>query len=346
MAISTSIFGEYKGKQVSRYTLTNSKGNSVCVINYGATVISWYIQAGENDQRNIVTGFDDLDSYLANDVYMGCIAGRYANRIAGGRFSIGDSTYQLACNNGHNHLHGGITGFDKVVWDAVIVEGTMPALALTYVSKDGEEGYPGNLTVTVTYSYTDKDELHIGYKAQTDMATVVNLTSHGYFNLSGDMGQAITGHSLQINAAYITAVDAGQIPTGGLAAVAGTPFDFTIAKKVGRDMAGTGNGYDHNFVLNSGDHELAPAAVLTDDAGRVSMQVFTTEPGLQLYTGNLLNGSLTNRDGKPIGMHAALCLETQHFPDSPNHPAFPATLLQPGEVFTSETIYAVSCNTK
>ena len=346
MAISTSTFGEYNGKQVNRYTLTNSKGNSVCIINYGATVISWNIQAGENDHRNIVTGFDELGSYLCNDVYMGCIAGRYANRIAKGRFSIQDKTYQLACNNGDNHLHGGVAGFDKVFWDAVIMEADVSVLALTYVSRDGEEGYPGKLTVTVSYSYTDTDELRISYQASTDMATVVNLTNHCYFNLTGDVGQAITAHSLQINAAYITAVDAGQIPTGELTAVEETPFDFNIAKKISRDIAGTGNGYDHNFVLNSGDHELALVAVLTDPGDTLSMQVYTTEPGLQLYTGNLLNGSLTNRDGKSIGMHAALCLETQHFPDSPNHPDFPATVLQPGEIFTSETIYAIASTAK
>ena len=341
MDILITAFGKFNGKSVNRYTLTNSKGNSVCIINYGATVISWKIQDRENKVRNIVTGFDDLGRYLQNDVYMGCIAGRYANRIGKGKFAIHGKAYQLGCNNGNNHLHGGAVGFDKVFWEATIIEGNIPTLSLAYHSKDGEEGYPGNLDVVVTYSYTNNDELIINYHANTDAATVINLTSHGYFNLTGDVQQNILGHTLQINAAYFTAVNEEQVPTGELTAVEETAFDFNTPKKIARDLSGTVNGYDHNYVLNSGDHELAQAAVLTDPANELQLQVYTTEPGIQLYTGNLLNGSLVNRDGKAIAMHTALCLETQHFPDSPNHPDFPSTILEPGETFVSQTMYRI-----
>lgn len=342
MSITKSLFGRFDDKPVYCFMLTNTKGNSVSIINYGATVISWCVSDKKNNVRDIVTGFNELDSYLKNDVYMGCAVGRYANRIANGKFTINQKEYQLNCNNGSNHLHGGVMGFDKVFWHAEIIEHSISTLSLTYFSKDGAEGYPGNLKVKIEYTYTDADELVINYFADTDAATPVNLTNHCYFNLSGNVSKNILDHSLQINAAYFTAVDDGQIPTGQLTAVEKTAFDFNTPKKIAHNFAETNNGYDHNYVLNIGDDELALAAILADAEDELQLHVFTTEPGIQLYTGNYLNGSLINKDEKPIGKHAALCLETQHFPDSPNHPHFPTTLLQPGEVFTSKTIYKIT----
>jgi len=344
MNIQKSLFGRMNDKDIYRFNLVNAKGNSISIINYGAAVISWKVKDKNERTRGIVMGFDNLDDYHKNDAYIGCIAGRYANRIADGRFTVQGTEFKLACNNGPNHLHGGITGFDKVAWDAKTVDDVNPRLSFTYYSKDGEEGYPGNLSVKVDYIYTDNDELIIEYFAQTDKATPVNLTSHGYFNLTGDADRSILDHSLQIHADYYTAVNENQIPTGELCAVDKTAFDFNMPAKISGQISKTENGFDHNYVLKHDGNKLSLAVVLTDPENELQLSVYTTEPGLQFYSGNLLDGSITNRDGKPVSKHAALCLETQHFPDSPNRPEFPSTILLPGDAFTSATIYKISVN--
>lgn len=342
MNISKSLFGELEGKEIYRFVLTNAKGNSVSIINYGATIISWEVKNNKNVKKDIVAGFNDLEDYLKNDVYLGCIVGRYANRIANGKFTINGTEYHLANNNGVNHLHGGNKGFDKVIWDAALSGSATPKLLLAYSGKDGEEGYPGNLSVKVEYSYTDDDELQIGYFAQTDKATPVNLTNHSYFNLTGDISKSILDHSLQINAGYYTAVNENQIPTGELIPVDKTAFDFNILKKISGNFNKTKNGYDHNYVLKHNSNELSLAALVCSPENELQLSVYSTEPGMQFYSGNLLNGSLINRDGKPIQKHTAFCLETQHFPDSPNQPHFPSTLLLPGKEFRSKTVYKIS----
>lgn len=342
MKITKSLFGGVPPKEVHRFTLVNAKGNSVSIINYGAALISWRVRDKKNVARDIVAGFDNLEDYLKNEAYMGCIAGRYANRIAHGKFQIAGKEFQLECNNKPNHLHGGNKGFDKVIWDASIPDAAIPKLSLSYLSKDGEEGYPGNLSVKVDYTYTDNDELVIEYSAQTDKATPVNLTSHGYFNLTGDMNSNILDHSLQINAGFYTAVNESQIPTGELCPVNNTAFDFSVMKKISLDISRTENGYDHNYVLKKQGDEFSLAAILCDPKSEIRLTVYTTEPGMQFYSGNLLDGRLINRDGKKITKHAALCLETQHFPDSPNQPGFPSALLLPGREFISKTIYKIN----
>jgi aldose 1-epimerase len=342
MDIQKLLFGRINDKDIYRFNLVNAKGNSISIINYGANIISWKVKDGHGKTRDIVMGFDNLDGYLKNNAYIGCIAGRYANRIANGRFTLYGKEYKLACNNGPNHLHGGNTGFDKVAWDAAIVDDVYPRISLTYTSKDGEEGYPGNLFVKVDYTYTENDELIIDYFAQTDKATPVNLTNHSYFNLTGDAGSGILEHSLQVHADHYTAVDENQIPTGELRKVDKTAFDFNAPGKISRHISKTENGFDHNYVLKQDSNKYSLAAVLTDPENEIQLSVYTTEPGLQFYSGNLLDGSLINRDGKPIGTHAALCLETQHFPDSPNCPGFPSTILLPGETFVSRTMYKIT----
>ncbi|MEO9022598.1 MAG: aldose epimerase family protein, partial [Ginsengibacter sp.] len=252
-----------------------------------------------------------------------------------------ETTYKLAANDGKNTLHGGLKGFDKVVWNAGILNDSVPSLTLKYLSKDGEEGFPGNLQVTVQYTLTDKDELKIEYNAETDKATPVNLTNHTYFNLSGDVTNTILDHTLMIDADRYTPVDNTLIPTGELKAVAGTPFDFNSPQKIGKDINEVKGGYDHNWVLNKTDSSLQKVAVLSDSISGRSLEVYTTEPGLQFYTGNFLDGKFINRDGKPINLHTALCLETQHFPNSPNEPGFPSTILKPGEKYHSVTVYKV-----
>ena len=342
MKIIKALIGTFESKEVFRFTLTNKKGNSVSVINYGAAIISWLVMDNKNMNRNIVAGFENLEDYLANDVYLGCIVGRYANRIAHGKFTLDGTEYQLACNNGSNHLHGGYKGFDKVIWDAEITGTSIPKLALTYLSKDGEEGYPGNLNVKVEYTYTDEDELHIEYFADTDKATTVNLTNHSYFNLTGDLSKTILQHSLQINASHYTAVNEKQVPTGELTAVDDTAFDFNKLKIISENFPETKGGYDHNYVLKNTGNQLSLAALLCDPQKEMQLYVYTTEPGMQFYSGNVLSGSLINWDGKPIAMHTALCLETQHYPDAPNHPHFPSAILNKGEQFNSKTVYKIT----
>jgi aldose 1-epimerase len=340
-AIKVADWGMTDGQPVKLFTLSNSKGVSVSITNYGGTITSWVVPDKHGNKGNIVIGFDSLKGYQGNQPYFGATIGRYANRICNARFRIDTIEYQLAANNGANHLHGGIKGFDQVVWEAQPAD-SGASLTLSYLSKDGEEGYPGNLQVTVIFTLTEQNEVLIDYMAETDKPTPVNLTNHSYFNLSGGMGNTILQHQLQINADEYTPVDTGLIPTGELKAVKGTPFDFLSPHFIGERIEQVSGGYDHNFVLNREGNRSEPAAVLTDSLSGRQLQVFTTEPGLQFYSGNFLDGSIKTSDGKPIPQHGALCLETQHFPDSPNKPQFPGTILQPGEKYHSVTKYKVS----
>lgn len=341
-AVTKKDWGEVDGKKVDLYILANKNGDTVCITNYGGIVTSWVSPDKSGTNSSIVIGFDSLSSYLQQPPYFGALVGRYGNRIAKATFKIGDSAYHLAANNGPNSLHGGIKGFDKVVWDASIADSAQPSLTLKYVSKDGEEGYPGNLDVTVVYTLSDDNGLKIEYTATTDKPTPVNLTNHSYFNLTGTVANTILDHSLQIDAAKYTPVDATLIPTGELKDVKGNPFDFTAAKKIGQDIDAVPGGYDHNFVLNRKDSSLQKVATLSDSASGRQLEVYTTEPGLQFYTGNFLDGKFTNHDGKPLLIHTALCMETQHFPDSPNQPDFPTTILQPGQTYHTVTEYKLS----
>jgi aldose 1-epimerase len=344
--ISQQDWGEVDGKKVSLFTLTNKKGTEVKITNYGATLTSWSTADKAGSKSNIVLGFDSLSGYLQKPPvpYFGAIVGRYGNRIGKAQFSIDGNNYKLATNNGANNLHGGNKGFDKVVWDATPASDNTQSVTFNYLSKDGEEGFPGNLKTTVKYTLTDDDELLIQYDAETDKATPVNLTNHSYFNLSGDAGSNILNHTVWIDADRYTPVDAGLIPTGELKSVKGTPFDFTEPHKIGERIASVQGGYDHNWVLNNQANSLKLVAWAADSVSGRKLEVFTTEPGLQFYTGNFLNGSIKNRDGKAIPKNAAFCMETQHYPDSPNKPEFPSSILKPGDKYHTETKYKVSVN--
>ena len=340
--ITKASFGSVDGKAVDLYTLTNSKGNQIKITNYGGAMTSWTAPDKTGKKSSILVGFDSLAPYLRKPPYFGALIGRYGNRIANGKFKLDSVEYTLPTNNGKNSLHGGNKGFDKVVWDAAIVNDSTPTLLLSYISKDGEEGYPGTLKVNVRYTLTNDDELEIEYNAETDKPTVVNLTQHNYYNLTGDASNAITDHKLMINADAYTPVDAGLIPTGKIEPVKGTPFDFTTAEKIGARIDSVEGGYDHNWVLNRKDNSLQLVAVLTDDVSGRKLEVYTEEPGLQFYSGNFLNGDFSTPDGKPIKKHNALCLETQHYPDSPNEPSFPSTVLRPGQKYHTVTKYKLS----
>ena len=340
--VTVAEWGEADGKKVQLYTLTNNNGVQVKITNYGGVVTHWITPDKAGNKSSIVLGFDELQGYLNQPPYFGAIIGRYGNRIADAKFSLDGQTYTLAANNGKNHLHGGEKGFDKVVWDAASVSAGSPALTLTYLSKDGEEGYPGNLRVTVNYTLTDDDGLLITYDAETDKATPVNLTNHSYFNLSGNPSTTILNHKLWIDADRYTPVDTTLIPTGELKRVKGTPFDFTTPTAIGARIDKVPGGYDHNFVLNKADTSLKLVSYLTDSVSGRKLEVYTTEPGLQFYSGNFLDGTIKTSSGQPLNKHAALCLETQHFPDSPNKPAFPTTILKPGQKYHTVTKYKVS----
>ncbi|MEJ7586627.1 MAG: aldose epimerase family protein [Ferruginibacter sp.] len=342
--ITKASFGQTDGKEVFLYTLTNAGGAVVKIATYGGVVTSW-VSPDKNDKRSdIVMGFDSLAGYLSKSPYFGALVGRYGNRIANGKFKIDTATYTLALNDGSNHLHGGNKGFDKVIWEPAVDNDSVPSLSLSYLSKDGEEGYPGNLNVNVRYTLTDDNELKIEYEANTDKATVVNLTNHSYFNLTGDVTNTILDHQLEVDADNYTPVDSKLIPIGKLETVKGTPFDFTKATKIGLRIDSVKGGYDHNFALNKKDSTLKKVATLTDDISGRKLEVSTMEPGMQFYTGNFLDGSLKTSDGKAIKKHTALCLETQHFPNSPNQPAFPSTLLLPGQKYHTITVYKLSVN--
>jgi aldose 1-epimerase len=332
------------GETVELYTLKNAKGVEAAISTYGGVLVSLKVPDRAGALGDIVLGFDDFNGYLKPPPYFGALIGRYGNRIAHARFTLDGVEYKLAKNNGDNSLHGGNRGFDKVVWKAKLGNG----LELTYLSKDGEEGYPGNLSVTVVYTLTDNNELKIDYTATTDKDTVVNLTNHSYFNLAGQGEGDILAHQLTLNADRYTPVDKGLIPTGELRSVEGTPFDFrqphAIGERIGSsdEQIGLGGGYDHNFILNrTGDGLSLAAKVNEAKSGRV-LEVLTTEPAIQFYTGNFLDGTIAGKGGKIYGRRSALCLETQHYPDSPNHPSFPSTELKPGAVYHTTTVYRFS----
>ena len=339
------LFGHAGSQQVDLYTLSNAHGIELQVMTYGATIVSLKTPDRAGRLQNIVLGFDSLEPYLAGVPYFGATVGRYANRIAQGRFELEGKRYELPRNDGPNTLHGGLRGFDKRIWTAEplpVPKGV--ALRLTYVSVAGEQGYPGTLTAHVTYRLGDDDALTIEYQARTSAATPVNLANHAYFNLSGDPRRTILQHVLEISASRFTPVDAHLIPTGELKSVAGTPFDFREPQSIGSRISADdeqlrlGHGYDHNWVLDrKRSGELAPAAVLSDPASGRVLEIRTTQPGVQFYSGNFLDGKPAG-SGSVFAYRSGLCLETQHFPDSPNEPSFPSTILQPGQTYRETTV--------
>lgn len=339
-------FGTVQGNSVDLYTLTNADGIEVRATNFGGIIVSIRVPDKNGRVADVALGFDKLDGYLDNKPYFGALVGRYANRIAGARFTLDGVQYSLAANNGPNTLHGGNKGFNKVIWKAEPFENSKGVgLILTYLSKDGEEGYPGNLNVKVTYTLSDRDELSFDYEATTDKATPVNLTQHTYFNLAGEGQGDILGHELTLNADRFTPVDKTLIPSGELRSVKSTPFDFTKPTTIGArindkdEQIELGRGYDHNFVIRRTGNGLELAARAHEpQTGRV-LEVYTTEPGVQFYSGNFLDGTITGKQGHVYKQHFGFALETQHFPDSPNHPDFPSTILRPGQVYRSQTVY-------
>jgi aldose 1-epimerase len=344
MEVKKELFGRLAdGMAVDIYTLTNkSSGIEARVMTYGATLVSLRLPDRNGAFADVNLGFDNLEGYLGTHPYFGVIVGRYANRIAKGRFTLDGVGYTLAQNNNGNSLHGGLKGFDKVVWKPEAIQtADGVGVKLTYLSKDMEEGYPGNLSVTVVYMLTNADELRISYEAETDKKTPVNLTNHAYWNLKGEGNGDVLGHALQLGADKFTAVDsaANLIPTGEISSVAGTPFDFTSPHLIGERIAQVEGGYDHNFVLRGGGGALALAARVEEpESGRV-MEIYTGQPAIQLYTGNFLDGTVVGKGGKAYQKHYAFCLETQHFPDSPNHPNFPSTILEPGQKYRTVTVH-------
>ena len=329
------------------YTLTNSNGMEVRTIPYGAIIVSVRVPDRSGRFDDVVLGFDRTDGYAGSHPYFGAVVGRYANRIANGRFTLDSQSYTLATNNGPNALHGGVKGFDKKVWNAELFdrEGAVGVI-YTVTSPDADEAYPGTLTVSVTYTLNNSNELAVEYDATTDRATPINLTQHSYFNLAGEGHGDILGHRLTIAADRFTPVDASLIPTGDLAPVDGTPFDFRRAAVIGAridaddEQLRNGKGYDHNWVLNRDSGAVVHAARLEEPASGRTLDVSTTEPGIQFYSGNFLDGTIAGKSGHVYARRSGLCLETQHFPDSPNHSSFPSTILRPGERFRSKTVFA------
>lgn len=348
MSLSKDSFGHLPdGQEIEIYTLANSHGIKARIMTYGATLVSLEVPDHKGQIKDITLGHDTLEGYLKASPYFGSTIGRYANRIAQARFTLNGKIYELAANDGSNHLHGGLKGFDKVVWKAKPVEGEKwVGVEFTYLSPDGEEGYPGNLAVKVTYLLTEDNELKINYEAETDKPTPINLTHHSYFNLKGQGEGDILDHVLMINADYFTPVNDQLIPTGEIQTVKGTPFDFTTPHPIGERINEVPGGYDHNFVLNKKEGELALAArVAEPESGRV-MEILTTEPGVQFYSGNFLDGTIIGKGGKVYHKHYGFCLEPQHFPNSPNQSNFPSTILNPGEKFESQTILKFSVQEK
>ena len=337
--VQRSSFGKLPdGTPVDLFTLSNSNGLIAKISNYGTIITELHVPDRSGKNGDVVLGFDNLDQYLKGHPYFGCTVGRVANRIANGRFTLDGKTYQLAVNNGPNHLHGGLKGFDKVAWKAEPQNGA--AVKFTHISADSEESYPGKVDLTVLMALTDKNELSIEYTAVSDKPTPLNLTNHSYFNLAGDGD--VLNHELVIAADHFTPKNENSIPTGEIKHVKGTPMDFTKPHSIGSRFAQLQEkpvGYDHNFVLNGGGKSLALAArVFEPKTGRV-MEVWTTEPGVQLYTSNFFDGSLTGKRGIVYRPHSAFCLETQHFPDSVNHPNFPSTILRPGQTYRQTTVH-------
>lgn len=351
VSIEKSAFGTMKnGESIDKYTLKNANGMQVDILTYGGIITNWTAPNKEGVYQDVVLGYNNLEEYLKSTPYFGAIIGRYGNRIAKGKFSLDGKEYDLAKNDGSNHLHGGIKGFDKVIWAATesTTNENKATLKLTYLSKDMEEGYPGNLQTEVTYTLNNNNELEVLYEATTDKKTVVNLTQHSYFNLSGDFSKKILDHEITINADAIIPVDKTLIPTGKLEDVTGTPFDFRQAKLIGKDIEVShdqlkkGLGYDHCWVLNNQDSGMRLAAsAYHQESGRL-LEVFTTEPGVQLYTGNFLDGTLPAKNGKMYENRTGFCLETQHYPDAPNQSNFPTVVLNPDEKYTSKTTFKFS----
>ncbi len=341
MRIETSDFGQTAdGQAVTMYTCTNANGMVLKMIDYGAIVVSLEVPDRDGNLANVNQGFDSLDGYLPRHPYFGATVGRYCNRIANGKFTLDGQEYTLATNNAPNHLHGGEKGFDKALWKAEELAGDEGVgVKFTYTSADGEEGYPGNLSTTVVYTLTNSNELRIEYTATTDKATPINLTNHNYWNLAGAGSGTIKEHELTIHADKYLAVDSGLIPTGELVDVADSPLDFRTAHKIGERIMETGLepvGYDHCYALRSQDGSLALAARVKDPSSGRVMEIYTTQPGIQLYSGNFLDGS---ESAGGFQQHQAFCLETQHYPDSPNQPDFPTTILKPGETYSQTTVH-------
>jgi aldose 1-epimerase len=337
--LTSQAYGEFEGQPITEYTLTNAHGMQVGIINYGGALTKIITQAKDSSWGDVLTGYDSLSGFTqTTNPYFGALIGRYANRIAKGTYKVDGVVYHAALNNNGQSLHGGLKGFDKVVWTATPLAGDS-SLQLNYESKDGEEGYPGNLKVQVVYTLTVDNGIKIDYTATTDKTTVINLTNHAYFNLSAGKSLTIKDHVLQINANQYTPVDTLLIPTGESLDVKGTPMDFTQAKRIGDDLDKVVGGYDHNWILNKAEGLQEVANVYDPLTGR-SLTVFTTEPGLQFYSGNFLDGTLKHtKKGIQYIKHGALTLETQHFPDAPNQSKFPSTLLKPGETYTHTTVY-------
>jgi aldose 1-epimerase len=343
--VTRALFGMTREQvPVEIYTLTNANRVEMRVITYGGIITSLKVPDRSGHFDDVVLGFDTMDGYLKDPPYFGALIGRYGNRIAKGQFTLDGQAFKLATNNGPNHLHGGVKGFDKVLWNAMpadAAEGV--SLTLTRRSGDGEEGYPGNLQVSVRYMLTDKNELAIEYRATTDKATPINLTQHSYFNLAANNGD-ILGHQLTLNASRYTPVDSTLIPTGELALVEGTPFDFRVPTAIGQRIAldhvqlKNGNGYDHNLVLDRTGPGLERAAFVVEPSSGRTIEIVTTEPGIQLYSGNFLDGTIIGKGGRVYKQRSGFCLETQHFPDSPNRPSFPSTILRPGQTYASKTV--------
>ena len=352
--VTVADFGRMPDQRpVQLYTVTNANGLRMDVTNYGAIIVRLYVPDRDGKLDDVVLGFDTLAEYGPDSPYFGAVVGRYGNRIADGKFTLDGKTYTLAKNNTPNgvpvHLHGGVVGFDKVLWqgEPVTKDGT-PGVKLTYTSRDGEEGYPGNLTVTVHYWLTNNNELKITYAATTDKATPLNVTQHTYFNLLGAGVDTILGHEVTLDASHFTPTDKGLIPTGEIAPVEGTPFDFRKAHKIGaridadHEQLKLGGGYDHNWVLDKKGDGLARAALVYEPTTGRQIEVLTTEPGIQFYAGNFLDGTIKGKQGRTYVYRGGLCLETQHYPDSPNQPNFPSTILRPGKTYESTTIYRFS----
>jgi aldose 1-epimerase len=349
-SVISTPFGKMKdGQAVTLYTLRNKKGMEMGVINYGGIIVSLKVPDKNGLAEDVVLGFDSLSDYLKDDPFFGALIGRYGNRIARGKFSLDGKEYTLPVNNGKNHLHGGPNGFYNVFWNIEIMsDSSNPSLKLTYLSKDGEEGYPGNLKTEVIYTLTDNNELQIAYKATTDKKTVVNLTQHSYFNLSGNNKKDILNHELMMAADKFLPVDETLIPTGKLQDVKNTPFDFTLPKIIGARISDKdqqlkyGLGYDHCWVFTNQSDSLKMVGSLYEPVSGRYMEILTTEPGIQFYSGNFLDGKLTGKGGIIYQHRSGLCLETQHFPDSPNQASFPSTVLNPGETYQTTTVYKFS----
>ncbi len=348
--LSRSVFGVLpSGEEISLFTFRNASRMETSVINYGGRVVTLKVPDRAGQIEDVVLGFDDLDGYVRKNPYFGALIGRYANRISNATFSLAGKSFTLARNDGSNSLHGGTKGFDKVVWSArELSGGENPVLELTYLSADGEDGYPGNLEVRVTYELTEANELRLEYHAKTDQKTVLNLTNHSYFDLSGQGKGNVLGHVVTVNADRFTPIDQNLAPTGEVRSVEGTPFDFRRPTRAGErideknEQLKLAIGYDHNFFLNRGEEGLSFAArAVEPQSGRI-LEVYTTQPGIQFYTGNHLDGSVKGKGGVVYGFRSGFCFETQHFPDSPNHPNFPTTELDPGEEFRATTLFRLA----